>query len=120
MANAGYPDWRVGERLALAEGSVWELLHQGEVRMLRGGGPVGGDCAVLGDLVRGAGGPSGARSDPARRLGDDVGNQLCTLGGRGEQEAVHAQQALDVVDVVVELRDQQQRAPVQLARQTGD
>ncbi len=40
MVNAGYPDWRVSERLALAERSVWELLHQGEVRMLRGGKPV--------------------------------------------------------------------------------
>lgn len=40
LANAGYPDWRVSERVALAERSVWELLHQGEVRMLRGGNPV--------------------------------------------------------------------------------
>ena len=35
LANARYPEQRVSERLALAEQSVWELLHQRRLTMLR-------------------------------------------------------------------------------------
>ena len=36
LANSRHPEWRVSERLALAERAVWELLHEGRVRMVRG------------------------------------------------------------------------------------
>ena len=35
LANSRHPEWRVSERLALAERAVWELLHEGRVRMVR-------------------------------------------------------------------------------------
>jgi hypothetical protein len=35
LANARYPEQRVSERMALAEQSVWELLHQGRLTMYR-------------------------------------------------------------------------------------
>ena len=35
LANSRHPEWRVRERLALAERAVWELLHEGRVRMVR-------------------------------------------------------------------------------------
>jgi hypothetical protein len=35
LANSRHPEWRVSERLALSERAVWELLHQGRVRMVR-------------------------------------------------------------------------------------
>ena len=35
LANSRHPGWRVSERLALAERAVWELLHEGRVRMVR-------------------------------------------------------------------------------------
>jgi hypothetical protein len=35
-----YPQSRVSERLALCEQAVWELLHEGTVRLVRAGGPV--------------------------------------------------------------------------------
>jgi len=35
LANSRHPEWRVSERVALAERAVWELLHEGRVRMLR-------------------------------------------------------------------------------------
>jgi hypothetical protein len=34
LANAEYGGWRVSDRMALAEQAVWELLHQGRLRML--------------------------------------------------------------------------------------
>jgi hypothetical protein len=49
LANAQYPDWRVSDRLALAERSIWELLHQGRLTMLRasaGGERAGGSEPV--------------------------------------------------------------------------
>jgi hypothetical protein len=36
LASARHPGRRVSEQLAVAEQSVWELLHQRRVRMLRG------------------------------------------------------------------------------------
>jgi hypothetical protein len=36
LAGRHHPGARASEQLALAERSVWELLHQGRVRMLRG------------------------------------------------------------------------------------
>ncbi len=36
-----YPGSRVSERLALCERAVWELLHEGSVRLSRAGAPVG-------------------------------------------------------------------------------
>jgi hypothetical protein len=41
LAGELHPDWRVSDRLALAERAMWELLHEGEVRMIREGAPVG-------------------------------------------------------------------------------
>lgn len=35
LANSRHPEWRVSERLALAERAVWELLHQDALTMLR-------------------------------------------------------------------------------------
>jgi hypothetical protein len=35
LANSRHPDWRVSERVALAERALWELLHEGRVKMLR-------------------------------------------------------------------------------------
>jgi hypothetical protein len=36
LATERFPGWRLSERLALAERSVWELLHQRRLRMFRG------------------------------------------------------------------------------------
>ncbi|HWF74311.1 MAG TPA: hypothetical protein VG186_13260 [Solirubrobacteraceae bacterium] len=35
LANSRHPEWRVSDRLALAERAVWELLHEGRLVMLR-------------------------------------------------------------------------------------
>lgn len=35
LANSRHPEWRVSERLALAERAVWELLHEGFLTMLK-------------------------------------------------------------------------------------
>jgi hypothetical protein len=35
LANSRHPEWRVSERLALAERALWELLHEGRVTMVR-------------------------------------------------------------------------------------
>jgi hypothetical protein len=40
LASAEFPGSRASERLALAEQSVWELLHQHRLRMLIDGDPV--------------------------------------------------------------------------------
>jgi hypothetical protein len=37
LAGEHHPGWRVSERLALAETAIWELLHQGRLRMVRDG-----------------------------------------------------------------------------------
>jgi hypothetical protein len=43
LASAEFPRSRVSERMALAEQAVWELLHQGRLRMLSDGVPVPAD-----------------------------------------------------------------------------
>jgi hypothetical protein len=47
LAGALHPEWRVSDRLALAEQATWELLHAGSVRLTRGSGvescPVGSE-----------------------------------------------------------------------------
>jgi hypothetical protein len=40
LANDRYGAWRVSDRIALAERAVWELLHQGRIRMLDAAGEV--------------------------------------------------------------------------------
>jgi hypothetical protein len=35
LANSRHPEWRVSERVALAERAAWELLHEGQVKMVR-------------------------------------------------------------------------------------
>jgi len=35
LANSRHPEWRVSERVALAERGVWELLHEGRLTMVR-------------------------------------------------------------------------------------
>ena len=35
LANSRHPEWRVSERIALAERAVWELLHAGLLTMLK-------------------------------------------------------------------------------------
>lgn len=40
LTGERYPQARVSERLALCEQAVWELLHEGSVRLLRAGAPV--------------------------------------------------------------------------------
>jgi hypothetical protein len=43
LAGERYPRSRVSERLALCEQAVWELLHEGAVRLVRAGAPVTDD-----------------------------------------------------------------------------
>jgi hypothetical protein len=43
LAAAGHPTWRASEQLALAEQTVWEMLHQGRLAMAASGEPVGSD-----------------------------------------------------------------------------
>jgi hypothetical protein len=38
LANDRYPGWRVSDRIALAEQAVWELLHEGGLRLVRPAG----------------------------------------------------------------------------------
>ncbi|MGI8411000.1 MAG: hypothetical protein ACR2LV_00515 [Solirubrobacteraceae bacterium] len=48
LAGDRHPSWRASDRLALAERSVWELLHEGRVRMLRRlRAPPEGACAPV-------------------------------------------------------------------------
>jgi hypothetical protein len=35
LSGSRHPEWRVSERLALAESAVWELLHEGRLTMLK-------------------------------------------------------------------------------------
>lgn len=35
MVNDRHPQWRVSDRIALAERSIWEMLHGGRIRMSR-------------------------------------------------------------------------------------
>ncbi|MDQ6805093.1 MAG: hypothetical protein M3065_09005 [Actinomycetota bacterium] len=35
LANSRHPEWRLSERLALAESAVWELLHEGRLTLLK-------------------------------------------------------------------------------------
>jgi hypothetical protein len=43
LAGERYPQSRASERLALCEQAVWELLHEGAIKLLRAGAPVGRD-----------------------------------------------------------------------------
>jgi uncharacterized protein DUF3253 len=43
LASRRNPQWRPSELLAAAEQAVWELLHQGRVRIVRAGEPVDRD-----------------------------------------------------------------------------
>jgi hypothetical protein len=43
LAAERYPQARVSERLALCEQALWELLHEGRVRLVRAGAPVARD-----------------------------------------------------------------------------
>ena len=40
LTGERYPQSRVSERIALSEQAVWELLHEGSVRLVRAGAPV--------------------------------------------------------------------------------
>jgi hypothetical protein len=40
LVSAEYPQWRVSERLALAEQAVWELLHQDSLTLSGLTGPI--------------------------------------------------------------------------------
>jgi hypothetical protein len=40
LTGERYPQARASERLALCERAVWELLHEGSVRLARAGAPV--------------------------------------------------------------------------------
>lgn len=42
LASAVHPDWRVSDRLALAERAIWELLHAGSLRITRAAGEESG------------------------------------------------------------------------------
>jgi hypothetical protein len=41
LAGERYPQSRVSERVALCEQTVWELLHEGAVELVRSGAPIG-------------------------------------------------------------------------------
>jgi hypothetical protein len=43
LAAAAHPTWRPSEQLALAEQTVWEMLHQQRLVMTAAGEPVAGD-----------------------------------------------------------------------------
>jgi hypothetical protein len=43
LTGQRYPQSRVSERLALCEQAVWELLHEGAMRLVRAGAPVSRD-----------------------------------------------------------------------------
>jgi len=43
LAETEQPSLRASERLALAEQAVWELLHAGQLRLLRDGAPLGNE-----------------------------------------------------------------------------
>ena len=40
LSGERYPEARVSERIALCEQAVWELLHEGEAGLTRGGAAV--------------------------------------------------------------------------------
>jgi hypothetical protein len=40
LAVVGHPLWRASEQLSLAEQAVWEMLHQGQLEMLRDDEPM--------------------------------------------------------------------------------
>lgn len=40
LSMAEYPQWRVSERVALAEQAVWELLYQGGLKLVGPDGPI--------------------------------------------------------------------------------
>jgi hypothetical protein len=42
LTGERYPQSRVSERLAVCEQAVWELLHEGSVRLVRAGVPIDG------------------------------------------------------------------------------
>ena len=44
LAMAAYPQWRVSERVALAEQAVWELLYQGGLKLVAPDGPIEADA----------------------------------------------------------------------------
>ncbi len=44
LALAEYPQWRVSERVALAEQAVWELLYQGGLKLVGPDGPIEPDA----------------------------------------------------------------------------
>jgi hypothetical protein len=44
LAVAEYPQWRVSERVALAEQAVWELLYQGALKLVGPDGPIESDA----------------------------------------------------------------------------
>ncbi len=56
----------------------------------------------------------------AVRSCDDVRQHPLALAVRGEQVAMDAQQPVDVVDVIVEVRNEQERAVFEVRRQTCD
>ncbi|HEY5316472.1 MAG TPA: hypothetical protein VIJ20_00725 [Solirubrobacteraceae bacterium] len=49
LTNSRHPEWRVSERLALAERAVWELLHEGRLKMLRRVSGDGGPTYAVAD-----------------------------------------------------------------------
>ena len=132
-----WPQLRASECLALAEQAVWELLHERRVSLVsdRAGvhAPVGEDqlaprAARLGELERRRGGRagrgrrrSGRRPTATRRpaLGHHVGDHAVPLALAGEQIAMDPQQAFDVMDIVVEVGDQQQRPAAELLTQAS-
>ena len=127
LAAGEYPQWRPSEQLALAEQAVWEMLHHGQLALIRGGETVPAadwQPILLSWPTWADDGASGCGSVPAAdraaRSGHHFGDHPLALGLGGEQEAAHPQQALDVVDVVVEVGDEQQRPVAELGAEPCD
>ena len=95
LASEQHPGWRVSDRLALAERAVWELLHHGQLRMVRRADAVDQDeweSLLLAWETMGVPDAAACCSRPprtSRKLGHDVGDQPLALPVGGEQEAVH-------------------------------
>jgi hypothetical protein len=46
LACSKYPEWRVSQRIALTERAVWELLHEGHLKIVRRTAGAAGDAVV--------------------------------------------------------------------------
>ena len=115
-----------GEQLALAEQTVWEMLHQGRLAMSAAGQPVPRErwqAFVLsweswaGGASRRAAERPAAGREAAQAITSAISRSPLVVGG--EQIPVDPQQPGDVVDVLIEMGDEQQRRTAEFVLQPG-